>query len=418
MLKKTSLLIITLLIVTVVSAADYPLKIKVSAGAYERHNTPVCLPLDYLPAPGDDKTFILVELSGKNRIPTPCQVEAGYNSKLWWILSGVTPAGKTRMYELALADSVVAPAAVQVSMDDAVILVHRGDQKVLQYNHAVVNPPAGIDPLFKRSGFIHPLWSPSGAVLTRIQAPDHYHHYGIWNPWTKTKFEGRSVDFWNLGEGQGAVQFAGVQSLVSGPVYGQFRVLQEHIDFSAQGPDKTALHEVWDVRVWNISGTETPVWLWDFTSILNCASSPVELEAYRYGGGIGFRATQDWGRDNSRILTSEGKTIADADGSGARWCDVSGASAAGQRSGIVFMSHPANRAHPEPMRVWPADMNGGIGNVYFEFCPIRHKSWYLLPGNDYVLKYRLLVYDGEMSPAVAESTWKNFAYPPVVEIIH
>ncbi|WP_332910638.1 DUF6807 family protein [Algoriphagus boritolerans] len=24
--------------------------------------------------------------------------------------------------------------------------------------------------------------SPSGQVLSRIQPPDHYHHYGIWGP--------------------------------------------------------------------------------------------------------------------------------------------------------------------------------------------------------------------------------------------
>ncbi len=417
MFKKILILLFSLFIITQVYSQNLPVRIKVSAGQYNRLNTPVSLPLDNITALPDDKTFALFEITGKKRTPVACQIEFGYTSRLWWILSGATPSGKTRMYELTLADSSALPAVVQVSMDNSAILIRKDGKNVLQYNHAILDPPAKISPLFKRSGFIHPAWSPSGEILTRIQAPDHYHHYGIWNPWTKTKIDGRSVDFWNLGEGQGTVRFAGVQSLVSGLIFGEFKVLQEHVDFGARGPDKIALHEVWNVRVWNVTDNETDSWLWDFTSVLNCASSPVELEAYRYGGGIGFRATENWGKANSRIFTSEGKTIADADGSGARWCDVSGASAAGQRSGIVFMSHPANRAHPEPMRVWPADMNGGRGNVYFEFCPIRHKSWSLLPGNNYVLKYRLLVYDGEIAPAAAENFWQNFAFPPVVEIV-
>jgi hypothetical protein len=29
----------------------------------------------------------------------------------------------------------------------------------------------------------------------RVQAPDHSHHYGLWNPWTKVLFEGDTVDF-------------------------------------------------------------------------------------------------------------------------------------------------------------------------------------------------------------------------------
>ena len=74
--------------------------------------------------------------------------------------------------------------------------------------HTETLPPEGIDPLYKRSAYIHPLWSPGGEVLTRIQPPDHYHHYGIWNPWTHTHFDTMKVDFWNLAEGQGTVRFA------------------------------------------------------------------------------------------------------------------------------------------------------------------------------------------------------------------
>ena len=74
----------------------------------------------------------------------------------------------------------------------------------------------------------------------------------------------------------------------------------------------------------------------------------------------------------------------------------------GGTSGILFMSHPSNREFPEPMRVWPENTNGH-GDLFFEFCPIRDKSWELKPGNDYVLKYRMLVYDGKIDPAVAET---------------
>ena len=35
--------------------------------------------------------------------------------------------------------------------------------------------------------------------------------------------------------------------------------------------------------------------------------SGILLDAYHYGGGIGFRATDKWNRDNFPVLTSENK---------------------------------------------------------------------------------------------------------------
>jgi hypothetical protein len=139
------------------------------------------------------------------------------------------------------------------------------------------------------------------------------------------------------------------------------------------------------------------------------------LDAYRYGGGIGFRATEKWHKDNCTVLTSEGKTRADADGSNARWCIVEGESDTEEgRSGILFMSYPANRMHPEPMRVWPLDANKGRGDMYFEFCPIRHTGWKLEKGTDYSLKYRMIVFDGKLSVDEAEIYWQEFANPPEI----
>ncbi len=50
------------------------------------------------------------------------------------------------------------------------------------------------------------LYAPHGQTLTRIQAPDHYHHYGIWNLRTHVLFEGKQVDFWNLNSKQRTVR--------------------------------------------------------------------------------------------------------------------------------------------------------------------------------------------------------------------
>jgi len=165
---------------------------------------------------------------------------------------------------------------------------------------------------------------------------------------------------------------------------------------------------VWEVAVHAIKEDS---YVLDLTTTLN---TPLEcgilLEQYRYGGGLGFRATQRWGTENSTVLTSEGKTRAEADGTGARWVIIEGESSVPEgRSGILFMSHPENRAHPEPMRMWPPDSQDGIGNVFFEFCPIRHREWKLEQGKDYYLQYRMVVFDGSMDPISADVLWNEFA---------
>lgn len=372
--------------------------------------------LDQLNYNQDGGTLSLLEISGDKEIPVPCQLDPGHTAKLWFILPGKTPKGSRRSFILKQSDLPVETGLMHVLERHGQLRLFSQEKAILDYQFATMYPPEGINPLYKRSGFIHPLRTPGGQILSRVQPPDHFHHYGIWGPWTKTHIGGREVDFWNLLKGQGTVRFNGFLSLLEGPVFGGFKALQEHIDFGATGPDQVAIREVLDVRVWNTASPD--VFLIDYTTTLNTPlDSGILLDAYRYGGGIGFRATEHWHKDNSSVLTSENKDRLSADGTKARWCIIEGESDSRDgRSGILFMGHPSNREYPEPMRVWPMDANGGRGDVYFEFCPIRHTDWRLERGKDYSLKYRLLVFDGSVSAGEAERYWQAFANPPRVEL--
>lgn len=291
---------------------------------------------------------------------------------------------------------------------DGNLLVTLKDKPVLNYRYGIMEAPKGKDSLFRRSGFIHPLWSPNGDTLTRIQPPDHIHHYGIWGPWTKTKIEGRSVDFWNLGGGQGTVQFKELKNIESNSESLSFVVRQEHLDFGATSENRVAIIEDLQIKVWDLDTNAR--YMIDYNSTF---SSPLKngllFEAYRYGGGIGFRATEKWTNKNSFVFTSEGKDRLTADGSNARWCIVGGESSVNTTSGILFLSHPQNREHPEPMRVWPIDANGNRGDLFFEFSPIRDKDWIIEPHKEYKLKYRMVVFKGELTKEEAEEYWINYS---------
>ncbi len=388
----------------------------VEAGGTEVLAAPLSLGLEGVDYGDGTVEPSLNRLEKGKQIPVPCQLDNVGAARILFIPDRTLKPNKTATYELTFEKSDVRKA-MAASVDEKSIVLSNDGDKILSYYHTVCEAPEGTNPLYRRSGFIHPLWSPEGNVLTRIQPPDHYHHYGIWNPWTKTHVEGREVDFWNLAKGQGRVQFAGILSTVSGAVYGGFKVRQEHLYYDDDKKGKTAINEALGVRAHACKIDNQAVWIIDYICILSGAlDSPIELVNYRYGGGIGFRATEKWDKDNCTVLTSAGKTRKDADGSRARWCDVNGGVGESKYSGVLFLSHSANREHPEPMRVWPTNVVGGRGDMFFEFCPIRHKSWTLESQKEYVLRYRMIVYDGKFNPATAETLWKNYTQPPVITL--
>jgi len=402
-----TLLLISLLVVQVNCATKtVALKVVVETGEYARENTPVSIEID---TESDlmNKRLSLWEVKGSERHPVAAQVEPGNPPRLWWILQGTTAVGEKRIYELDHEPSNF-PAHVEVRQENKTLQILHEEQPVLQFHQGMVKPPEGSDELYIRSGFIHPLWSPGGKVLTQIHPADHIHHLGLWHPWTKLTRQGREIDFWNLNKGEGTVRFVDLKQTLNGPVFGSFRVQKEHIDLKDPAGEVIVFDEDLQVRVWHQSGSDKGYLIDYIITQENVLEEPVILEAYRYGG-MGLRATEKWSGQNRNYLTSEGNTIKDADGARARWCNVFGSFDEGI-SGILFMGHPENREHPEPIRIWGEEFEF----VFFNFCPVKQNSWTIRPGGKIVLKYRFYVYDGEIDTAKSEQLWIDFAHPPQV----
>ncbi len=387
----------------------------VHSGDYERINTPVNADISGISSKGTSNDFQLVEVTDEISKNIPSQKEYGAGvSLLWWILDGKTPAGKDRKFELRSTTPNVDHNPVESEDTQEAINFNIADKNVLAYHYALTPMPEGVSDLYSRGGYIHPLWSPAGEVLTRIQPPDHYHHYGIWNPWTKTEFEGKEVDFWNLIEGQATVLVKEEPVAIGGPVYGNLTAFHDHVvkKDSLRTADKVALNEKWEIRVWN-ADSQQKIWLVDITSTLTCASeSPLTIKEYSYQG-FSLRANKDWNDSTSTLLTSEGKNKSDANGTRARWLDIKGPAKVGT-SGIEFMTHPNNFNFPEQLRIWPVGMNEGKENVFVNFNPAQDRDWELKPGKEYTLNYRMMIYDGVIDSKEAESYWNDYAYPPQV----
>ena len=392
------------------------LTFKVDTGSFDRIDCPVFLNISMSNLDINPEELQLMEYLDNSRKFVPSQFDKEKN-QLWFILNGFTAKQTSREFVLIKKNKKKKSQQIEIKKKDGGLLLSFKNNPILKYQYEIVFPPKGIDEKYKKSGFIHPVWSPGGEVLTRIQAPDHYHHYGIWGPWTRTHIGDRQVDFWNLADGQGTVLFKHFTDQTQGDVYTGFVALQEHIDFGASSENRIALNEELKIKVWNIGSTNKS-WLVDYTTTIKSElENGILFDAYRYGGGIGFRATEKWHKDNSTVLTSENNDRLTADGSTAKWVIIEGASKTKEgRSGILFMGFPTNKEFPEPMRVWPINANDGRGDMFFEFCPIRYEEWKIESQKEYNLKYRMLIFDGTLTPKQAEIYWQGFADPPKIII--
>ncbi|MEX2671034.1 MAG: PmoA family protein [Phycisphaeraceae bacterium] len=378
--------------------------ISVEAGDVQRLDQPVAV--DLPSAVNAHRPLRLVERRDGSEHPVATQVERAHGdnpARLWFMLAGETEAGSSRHFTLSY-NLPYRGESVAVAFDDQSVAMSLGGRTMFHYNHQHILPPEGVNSRFARSGYIHPVYSPSGLLVTEDFPDDHYHHKGVWFPWTRTEFDGNRIDFWNLGGGTGTVQHAGFETVTAGPVFGHVRARHEHVDLT-QEAGKVALNETWDVRGWNAGGPEAGWWMWDLAANQSPASdSPLKLLEYHYGG-LGFRGAQQWKDDNHTIITSEGHTKADGHTQRARWAAHGGEIQDGNAATVVILVHPSNERFPEPMRIW-AD-----GGAFFCFSPVQLGDWTLEPGNDYAFRYRFFIHEGAPDAQRAERAWQQFATP-------
>lgn len=301
---------------------------------------------------------------------------------------------------------IVQAQHLHVDVQDKGIAVMSGERLLLFYQTQKAFVPDGVDNAFSKSGFIHPLNTLSGETLTRIHPEDHYHHYGIWGPWTKTSIAGRSVDFWNLGDQKGRVEFDSILSVQENGDWVEINVRQKHQEMMSSGTYRVAM---WEELLIRVKSPESKKYQVEYISKLSPQNQNIVLEAYRYGGGIGFRARADWGADNSTIITSKDLLRNEVDGKDAEWVLIKGSINSSEvKAGLLLMSHPGNWTHPEPLRVWPEDAEGGKGNVFLNFTPTRNEAKTLEVGKTYTLRYGIVVFDEDLSVEESKHHFNNF----------
>ncbi|HMG33745.1 MAG TPA: PmoA family protein [Blastocatellia bacterium] len=385
----------------VVSSRSHALssRITIFAGKADRRDTIVSFSL---PADLAAKAYALVDDSGR---VIPLQVDS---ERVATFILPVLSAGSSKTFTVRELKTAEAGSQVQLSAANNQLIVSASGHKIFAYQTEGQLPSPDIKPIFKRGGYIHPVYTPSGRIVTDDYPPDHFHHHGIWFAWTKTEFKGRHPDFWNMGDGTGRVEFVSVDDSWSGPVHAGFKSRTRYVDVDTDAP-VIALNEQWLVRVYNVGQGEKPYAMFDLVSSQNCATSDaLILPEYRYGG-VGLRGNRQWlSKDNCDFLTSEGKDRNNGHSTRARWCHMGGR-IDGQLAGIAVLDHPSNFRSPQPMRINP-------DQPFFCYAPSQMGQWQISPGTVYVSRYRFVVYDGSPDKSELDRMWEDFANPPQVSV--
>jgi hypothetical protein len=261
-------------------------------------------------------------------------------------------------------------------------------------------PPAGVPEAYRRGGYLHPLVTPAGRVVTGDYPANHRHHHGVWTAWTKTEFDGRAPDFWNMGQRRGRVEFVELLHARADATGADLGARHRFVDLTAPAP-VTVLEETWRLRVHPTPPDAPHVLDLDITQ-RNVTDRPLRLPKYHYGG-LGFRGPDAWdGAANAIFLTSAGVTNRlNGNETSGRWCWIGGL-VDGAPAGVALLGHPDNFRAPQPMRLHPTE-------PFFCFAPQQGGDFTIAPGEIHRARYRLIVADGPPDRAELDRRWADYA---------
>lgn len=385
---------------------DVLLTARVSAGEYDRPvGSPVFLELPEALRGEENFDIKPTKLLVPYVFPR-CQRIPG-EDRICWSLEQELRAGETREYVLRASSGERGDMRLQCT-DNGEILVFGNrsrEQPALKYNHATRQPPEGIDPIYARSGYVHPLNTPDGLQVTGDFAPDHAHQHALFFAWVNTTFRGRRVDFWNQLKSLGDVRHEEVLGTHDGPVFAQCDVRLRHFDKTGEEPEDV-LDEIWTLRLFDVGDG----YLLDLISKQTCiADEPLTINEYHYGG-FGMRGNTQWlGQPENDFLTSEGCTREDGNHTRPTWVDLHGKTD-GRMCGVTIMGSPDNFRYPQPVRLHPE-------KPYFCFAPQVLGEFQLKPNEEYVSRYRLYIHDGPADVEKINAVWSDYANPVKVETI-
>ncbi len=297
--------------------------------------------------------------------------------------------------------------ALRIEQTEQAITVTRGDKPVLVYNIQAPAAPEGIDKIYERTGFIHPVTTPGGTVVTAAYPADHAHQSGIFAAWVKTKYQDRVIDFWNLAGKTGRVvheKVVGTKQHDDGSVSFQVDLLHRIV----AEPVVDVLREHWTVTV---RPTDGSYYAFDLETTQEAITDePLVVDKYHYGG-VAYRGNVRWllpsdggknqqDREPNTITNSVGQDRIEGNHAHVNWVSISG-QLEGKPAGLVMLSHPRNFRAPQAARLNPT-------KPYFVFAPCADGEFKITREHPYHAQYRFLITNKLTNPKWIDKQWAEW----------
>ncbi len=277
------------------------------------------------------------------------------------------------------------------------IIISEGDRPVLQYNYKTVFEKDAMDTLpankymreandtfmanpsiyaVPRSNYIHPVYGPSGELLTRDWSKDHPHHRGIYWAWPEVEFGNKLGDLHAL-----QIVFArptGNIKLENGPDYAQ----AEAENIWMWKDSIPVVREVAVIRAYHSTDRGRVIDL-AFRFIALKDSITLARRETRYYGGLNIRMQTPKFQEISFHRDSSVNQPVRA------WSDLSGLfSGSASESGMLVLQHHQNPDYPGEYIQYP-----DLAWIQPTF-PTSGTRYKLVRGVPLILRYRLFVHSG------------------------
>jgi len=316
------------------------------------------------------------------------------------VLRFLMPSGPAGQRKFLIKASPQAPPPVMKAATgnaEGCLLSEEGSP-VLNYRWQPVAAPTGVDPKYARGDYIHPLYGPSGEVLTDDFPKDHPHHRGVWWSWPVTRWKNEVRDIWAV-----VGVWSRPKSLMNntdGPVFGEYRA----VNLWKWGDRHSIVGEVVSIQAFQQAGPGR------FVDV------ELELIGHEDGVAIGGRPHGGYGGFAFRAApTKEQKIVRHVDPPDVKprrsWLDYSGLFPGGKQvAGVAIFEHPTNPKYPNVLLEYP-----GINCVMPAFPGEAEVP--IPKGKTLTLKHRLWIHPGRADEKALADVWSAYANPPKAKVV-
>ncbi|MBX3413851.1 MAG: PmoA family protein [Pirellulales bacterium] len=407
------------------SAADTKISFTVEAGSHARHHVPIRVPV-VLPLDLADVNKLSVTVTGPDGKtlpgqlvePSPIRADSGPEvqegqvlRELWFVLPELAQ-GKTATFSATISpeNDAATKQAAQFAWHDRPSESNElqlGTRPVLRYMYRPLDnsSPQTREQTYK---IFHHVFDPADGsrIVTKGPGGLYTHHRGLFYGFNKVTYgDGKHADVWHA-KGDAHQSHEGVEQAATGPVLGRHDL---KIDWHGERGEVFA-REQRELTAYAVPGGT----LIDFTSRLAPVLGPVKLDGDPQHAGFHFRA------DNEVAETTKSQTYyVRPDGQGKpgetrNWPDqrdhvnlpwnalsfVLG----DERYTACILDQPTN---PKEARFSERDY-GRFGS-YFEYDVTEE--------HPLVVRYRVWLQRGEMTPEQVAALSADFVEPPTVKVL-